>query len=559
MMKVNESWILKTSEDCFLKRIEGLDPARRRIAHCARMYADPQFFARQMVPDHCRLPFADFHRTIFEWHGRMGGRLPGRRGMRCVLAAPRGCAKSTITSLILVLHDIVFRRERYIVLISATDRQARQRLRAIGNELRGEALRRHLPARAEIGFTARSLTIGDIQVEAFGAGAEMRGLVNNGFRPTKIILDDAEASRSADSPSAREKLSEWFAEVVEHLGDVSTNILAIGTVLHEKGLIASLLRRADYEGVLARSIEVFSGEEESWNEWRRRLLDFSDPCRRQSARDYFLAHRGVMERGTRVIWREKEDYEELYAQLTLQGRRAFYQEKQNTPLGPQEALFVPERALRAVTRGDVLEIQSGGVTVRSCRMDLFTEARRFGYLDAAMGKGSRAAKGDYCALATVVLLPDNSLVLESLWARRASPTEQVTRLFDVHHARRFERLAIEGTGFQELLTLPIEEERKRRQSCGLRHDLPVGVVMPRRSKAARISALEPLLANGVLALSPDLDEEFWEELSNWPRTQHDDALDAAAGAVELAMSHAARGGGDWEAVPSRSRARTSSF
>ena len=555
-----EPWILKLSENCFLSRIAKLTAAQRRVALMARMYADAEFFARQALTEHCRLPFAQFHRALFAWHEAMGGPLPARRGKRHVLAAPRGCAKSTITSLLLVLHDIIFERERYIILISATDRQARQRLRAIRRELEKPALRELLPARgAHISLSARSLTVGRVQVDAFGAGAEMRGLVSDGYRPTKIILDDAEASRAADSPSAREKLAEWHAEVVEHLGDVYTNTLAIGTVLHEKGLIASLLRRADYEGILVKSIEAFSHDEDSWNEWRRRLLDFSNTRRRESARDFFLAHRTAMEAGTRVAWREKEDYEELYAQLTLQGRRAFYQEKQNTPLGPQEALFQPERALRALVNDGRLQIHSGESHVRSYDAATHHAARRFGYLDASLGKGSRTAKGDFCALATVILLPDNSLVVESLWARRAPPTEQVARLFDAHHARPFERLAIEGTGFQELLTIPIEEERTRRRASGHRFDLPVDVALPRRSKAARISALEPLLTSGALALSPDLDEEFWEELANWPRTRHDDALDAVAGAIELAMNCATRTNNDWEAGQPRSKARTSKY
>ena len=135
----------------------------------------------------------------------------------------------------------------------------------------------------------------------------------------------------------------------------------------------------------------------------------------------------------------------------------------------------------------------------------------------------------------------------------------MARLFDAHHARPFERLAIEGTGFQELLTIPIEEERTRRRASGHRFDLPVDVALPRRSKAARISALEPLLTSGALALSPDLDEEFWEELANWPRTRHDDALDAVAGAIELAMNCATRTNNDWEAGQPRSKARTSKY
>src|SRR5690606_29226873 len=116
-------------------------------------------------------------------------------------------------------------------------------------------------------------------------------------------------------------------------------------------------------------------------------------------------------------------------------------------------------------------------------------------------------------------------------AKRMSPTEQVRLLFDQHTAGRFEVLSIEGTGFQELLTHPIEEERKRRVARKEASDIVVQVAHPKKSKIARISSLEPLVSSGRLALGAHLDEEFWEELSNYPRSRHDDALDAAAGAV----------------------------
>src|SRR5690606_41735477 len=63
--------------------------------------------------------------------------FPPRRSsdLRLALAAPRGSAKSTVASLILTLHDIVYEREPYILLISATKRQAQQRLAAIRKEL----------------------------------------------------------------------------------------------------------------------------------------------------------------------------------------------------------------------------------------------------------------------------------------------------------------------------------------------------------------------------------------------------------------------------------------
>lgn len=547
-------WILKASDEAFSRRIERLQAPARQLAIYTRMHGNPGYFARTLLPHHCRLPFAGFHRLLFRWHQRMGEAIDGRTGLRHAIAAPRGCAKSTIVSLVLPLHDLLYCRERYVLLLSATERQARGRLRAIRDELDRGAISGWLRDRP-IRLTAGTLHCGNIRVDAFGAGSEIRGVSHDGYRPTKIILDDAEASSSATSGRARERLDEWFITIVEHLGDVYTHIIAAGTILHGRGLLATLLARADFVGHVQRSIEEFSTEAIHWEQWRGMLLDFSNPDRRDAARSHFLKHREAMLRGSAVAWEEKEDYEILMAQLTLQGRRAFYQEKQNEPLGPEDALFDPEGILRAIVSDGALLIQTtSGTTVRVYK-DIST-ARRFGYLDAAMGKKRKS--GDFAALAVVLHLPDSTLVVERLLARRMNPSTQVQRLLDFHEMAPFDRLGIEGTGFQELLLLPIEEERRRRAARGREAGLPIEVIHPRRSKQVRIASLEPLFTAGRLAIASDLDEEFWEELANYPRARHDDALDALAGAVELA-TRGEGGGGLVKAVVKSTGKRRPSF
>ena len=61
--------------------------------------------------------------------------LEKRPPRRLAIAAPRGAAKTTLKSLILPIHATLHQGERYIVLISATLKQARRRLRNIQIEL----------------------------------------------------------------------------------------------------------------------------------------------------------------------------------------------------------------------------------------------------------------------------------------------------------------------------------------------------------------------------------------------------------------------------------------
>ncbi len=419
-----------------------------------------------------------------------------------------------------------------MVLLSATERQAALRLRAVRRELTRFPRRR-------CRLTARILEYGDARMEAHGAGTELRGISHRSWRPTKIILDDADSSRCATSSRARVRLREWFAEIVEYLGDSYTHLLAIGTVLHEQSLLGELLRREDFTALRTRSVISHAPRSGLWTRWKGLLRNREEVSSRESAREFFLTHREEMERGSEVLWPEKEDYEELMAQLSLQGRRAFMQEKQNMPLGPEDALFDAGAALMAVEEDGALSVRAGENVVRRYARG-WSAGRRFGYLDAALGKRS-SRRGDFAAIATVLVLPDGSLYLEHLVAGKYAPSEQVRLLFDLHAERPWDLLGIEGTGFQELLLLPLEEERKRRAAGGRRADIPTSVVHPKRNKQSRIAALEPLLQSGFLVLSGALDEEFWEELQGYPRCDHDDALDAAAGAVQLAREHGHRG------------------
>lgn len=306
----------------FRRLLKNLSDAERRAALHARGETDLPIFAHHYLPDFTRLPFARFHHQLFAWHHAMGAEpLELRRGLRFALAAPRGSAKSTMVSLLLLLHDIAYRRERFILLISATERQARLRLRALRLELERGAIAAYAPLESA---TAREILANGVRVEAYGAGSEMRGIAQRAWRPTKIILDDAESSAAASSPRRRTQLHEWFAEVVEHLGDRFTHLLAIGTVLHPQGLLPPLLARPDFTALRLASIEAFPHTTSEWESWRALLTDLSHSDRRERARAFFLQHRGIMEGGSRVLWPEKEDVEELLAQLTFQGRRAFY-------------------------------------------------------------------------------------------------------------------------------------------------------------------------------------------------------------------------------------------
>jgi len=286
------------------------------------------------------------HRDLFEIQNRAlaAGPLATRSPRRLAIAAPRGAAKSTFKSLIFPLHATLYRHERYMVLVSATLKQARQRLRNIKTELVANALLREFYP----GETAKSdrerwssdgIALNEVQIDVFSAGSELRGISYRSWRPTLILLDDVENSHTVRSVQLREKLHEWYNEVIENLGDTATAIEIVGTLLHPDALLARLLRRPDYETRVYRSIQRFADRSDLWQKWRDIYTNLEDPDRARTARRFFNQNRPDMLRGAKVLWQAKEDYYDLMLQMIHLGRPAFFKEKQNEPATGEDAFF----------------------------------------------------------------------------------------------------------------------------------------------------------------------------------------------------------------------------
>jgi predicted phage terminase large subunit-like protein len=505
--------------------------------HCRH---DIEFFAREFFPHLCRLEFSPMHRELFLRRAMtVDEELPGRVGRRQALAAPRGNAKSTIKSLLFPLHDIVYRRERYIVIFSATMAQAQQRLKNLRREIEKNECLRAVYAeelRKTGSWTARAMSIGGIQIDVSSAGSEVRGVSSGEWRPTKIILDDVEDSDQVENADLRQHLYDWFREVIENLGDRYTHIDVVGTILHPDSLLSQLLERPDFEGRKWRSVVRFANRADLWDEWRRRYTDLGNSRRQSSARIYFNKRRDEMLEGAQALWPEKEDYYELMIQLATRGRRAFFKEKQNEPLRADSAVFDPSTFRYFHREGDklILETPLTPSTKSTPPAPSLSQLRLVGFLDSAMGKGARRKRGDFAAIATVGADESGRLYVLDIWLERATPSEQARRIFAQHELWNYSNFGIEAIGFQGLIVEPIESVRKTRLAGGEKADLAIQEITPSGSKVERVAALEPLIHNGWLLFDRALGDEFFAQLEQFPRGRHDDGPDALAAAVELA-------------------------
>ncbi|MBI1785653.1 hypothetical protein HYR69_10970 [Candidatus Sumerlaeota bacterium] len=501
---------------------------------------DPARFAKDLFPGLCRLNWSRLHRYIFSRRKEKTSEPPpGRRGVSDVILAPRGAAKSTLISLILPIHALLHRLDFYIVLISATQRQATLRLENIRRALlENDRLREHYAE--EISGCSkkseRSIIVNGTRVDAFSAGSEIRGITFDGWRPTWIILDDVESNARVYSSDYRDALSEWMGEVIENLGNGYTNIDVIGTLLHSDALPARLAARPDFRFEKFASILAEAENGALWDQWRAILFDLSDPGRAARARRFFEENREAMLRGAEVLWPEKEDYYSLQLIRATRGPATFNKEKQNEPPREGESLLIPGEIQKfdAEGRSLIIEPQEGGYPRPRACLD---EMRIFGFLDPALGKAngeSRRSGGDFAAIVTVGLMPDGYLFVLGAWLERTSPSLQVDMIFRLHERWNYESFGFEANAFQELLLGEINAEKEKRRKSGKRWMLDIQPINHRLPKTVRVAGLEPRIRNRWILFNRELPEEFMRQLRDFPAAPHDDGPDALEGAVRLA-------------------------
>ena len=171
------------------------------------------------------------------------------------VASPRESAKSTYLSFLFPFHQIVFKKEPFIVLLSNTFKKAAMYLDAIKMELTDNVLlKQSFPGMGFMrdaegdtifshadGFKTQFLCKGVDQI------GSLRGVKFGPNRPGLVILDDVEDDELVRSPERRVQLESEFDEVLGRLGHEGTRFIVVGTILHDDSQLAKLVDPLKYE------------------------------------------------------------------------------------------------------------------------------------------------------------------------------------------------------------------------------------------------------------------------------------------------------------------------
>lgn len=478
--------------------VAGFDPdPRARDERRERAWSDFEFFARTYFPHYVTKANSVLHDYLYQ---RLPEIADSPQSETDAIAAPRGEAKSTITSQIFVVWCVLTERKWYAMIGMDAFDQSAIMLEAIKAELEANPrLAMDFPEAIGQGRVWQAgviVTANDRKIEAVGSGKRIRGRRHGPHRPDLFIGDDLENDENVRTPEQRDKLMSWITKAVLKLGGAGEKFdaIIIGTILHYDSVLARLLKNPLWRSAKFRAILRWPDNMALWDEWENLIHAQGEAM----ARAFYEANALEMEAGAEVSWPAGRPLYELMKIRARDGHASFDSELQNDPLSDDDAPFA--KAIQFwVSR--------------------LSEWMFFGACDPSLGKAG--ASRDPSALlvggynrATGILD-----VVEALIKKRL-PDRIIEDVITLQAQYRCLLWIIETVQFQEFLRTELV---KRAALRGI--PVPARAVTPHADKLLRIEGLQPHMVNGLIRLHAS-QTTLIDQLRHFPKADHDDGPDA---------------------------------
>jgi len=462
-----------------------------RLQSLKKLKNNMALFGRHCFPTAFRKTTPPFHSDIYR-------NLADDAKKRVLIAAPRGTAKSTVSTLVFPLWRVAFKRnseELFVVIISESQSQSINFLSRIKYHLTHADRFKELFG--DLGpNTARRWTNNDIvlangsRIIAVGTGQRVRGFIEGDTRPNVIVVDDFESELNAYTPEARIKNRKWMTEaVIPSLSD-DGRIVTIGTVISEDCFLYWAKGSSAWE-ILWYSI---------WDDNEKSIWPERFPRKR--------------------ILQIKEEFASV-GNLT-----GFYQEYMNIAQAPDDAPFKPEYI--KMHHYDYKKINGQNCLVRDVgEEEKIIPIEIYSGVDPA---SSLTLRADFFVIATLGIDSDGNKYVVDIFRKRIDPALQPQKIIDIYKKFRPKRMKIETTAYQEALRSAVRKQMMEENLYipGLEKG-----VKPRTRKSERLLSLVPMMAKGEFFFRPE-DLEAQKEFLSYPRGKHDDVMDAIWTALENA-------------------------
>lgn len=460
---------------------------------------------------------ADFHRELCEL---LDDIAKGKSESNVAWSVGRRHAKTAYLSNAFLCHQIVFRKQKYIIEVSETTDVAADFIKFTAQNLKfngklrkdfGELLHQKSQAN-EVDNKLEFITTSGTKVEAKGMGTQMRGLRHLSERPGLFLLDDLESNANTNTPEMRAKNLHWFrSEMMEALGFGGICIY-MGTILGPDALLNHVItQRKDFISRKFPAILSWSEREDLWDKWRT-IYNSDDIDAVTKANAFYEENKEEMLRNTQTLWPQMYPYKYFMEKRESMGSRAFNQEYLGNPTDPDTQIFRPED-FTYYTDEDI----------KGMPLDYYAA------VDFAMGK----QKGDYSAIITIARNRNTGICyIVDAFIERVHPDVLLETVVKKALHYQYTGIAVEAQQAQEWFAHKVKEAL---QAYGYPGMTRVKEVKQKTRKSLRIETLLPEIQNGKLRFNKS-HRLLIEQFELYPNARHDDGPDACSDAFKIAQS-----------------------
>ena len=456
---------------------------------------------------------AEFHKDLTDM---LDDVTRGKFERHIAYAVPRQHAKTAWLSNIFLIHQVVFRHKRYIVLFSETTDVAgdfitwgRYQLK-LNEKLRqdfGELLQVQ-PSRNELDNKYEYITSSNIKVEAKGLGTQTRGLRHGSTRPDLFILDDLESDESTSTADQIAKSKAWFNDSMMPALARNGIIIYLGTILCYGSLLHYVVtERKDFNSRKFSAIESYAERSDLWDKWRNIYREDAEDAP-DRAYQYFLDNKNTMLEGAKILWPGYWTYYDLMIIREESGAKSFNQEYQNNPTDEDRQIF----KLDYFSWFDDSDIDGKDLS-------------NYGAVDIAMGKD----RGDYSVIVSgAVNNSTGTIYVYDVYMQRVHPDILIEEVVNHTFENEYEGIAVEAQAAQEFIA---DQMANRLHAKGYPAHTRLKQIKHHSGtrKAYRIESLLPDIQSGKIRFHKKLiGSPAMEQFEMYPMHHHDDFPDAVS-------------------------------
>jgi predicted phage terminase large subunit-like protein len=453
------------------------------------------------------------------------------RNARLAIAAARGHNKSGTFSNGFPLHQIAYRKRKYILNISETDGLSKKLIGWVNKQLKYNAklredfgpLMHESSSKNEKDNEEAFITTSNTLVEASSSGKQLRGKRHGSYRPDLVIVDDPSSQNNEGTREAREKLIHWFNSVVVPIGTKATAIVLVGTMVSSTGLLNHVLKRKDFRSSFHGAVVSEPDNPKLWDEYCELYARADDMA---EVNDFYERNKEALETGVELAWQWRWTYRALMHEKVNMGTRAYNSEYRNLAFSEDEQFFFPENFAyyRYVYEGGRRFIHFEDLKIP------VDELTKSGAWDISMGKNARSC---YNAVLTLGRHDKTGhiFVLDE-YATKEQPHVYIDLIINKIREFRHHVFNVETINAQHEFYRQLQEALRK---AGIYTTRLNDVKSHKSSKEERIESLEPLCHNRTLVFNRS-HTMLLDQMAQYPHGDFVDSVDA----LQLAIEHVVR-------------------